>query len=359
MAQLTIDIKKLKHNIQFLVQHCNNFGLKITGILKGSGLNPIIIHEMISNGIDNVGFSNLPVNNTYEKVFPQKPVFISLPSIHNLSNIIQYFGTSFNSEISVIKKINEVLIEEDRSHNIILMVDTGDLREGVLPENVVDIVKQIHEIKNLRLDFSGIGANLGCCAGMIPNEQNINILQELAIQIETQLSLPVKTISIGGSVMLDWLETSRLPDKINQIRLGEAIFLGNIPTIDKKHKDLHDDVLIFRSDVLETSEKRIDQPKNIGKNAFGYKPEFLHTGVRKRAIMNFGICDTYPEGLQPVGDGLEIVCVNSNYTIIDFTNSREDLKPGDFVEFKMNYMSMHQSFISPFTSIIYKQKSDE
>ncbi|CCK80977.1 alanine racemase [Desulfobacula toluolica] len=359
MSQLTIDIKKLRHNIQFLVQYCNRLGLEITGILKGPGLDSVILHELISNGVENIGFSNLPVNKNYDNVFQKKPVFISLPSLHELGDMIQYFGTSFNSELSVLKKMNEVAIARNKTHNIILMVDTGDLREGVLPENVVDTVKRIHEIKKLRLVFSGIGTNLGCCAGIIPTHLNVDILQELATRIETQLSLPVKTVSVGGSVMLEYLKTNPLPEKINQIRLGESIFLGNIPTIDKKHENLYDDVLIFRSDVLETSEKRIDLPENLGKNAFGYNPEFKHTGIRKRAVMNFGIADTYPAGLTPVNVGLDIVCINSNYTVIDFTDSREDLKPGDFIEFKMNYMSMLQSFISPFTCIVFKQQTDE
>lgn len=359
MAQLIVDIEKLRHNIQVLVKYCTKFGLEITGILKGPGLNPVIIHELISNGVENVGFSNLPINNNYDKVFQKKPIFISLPSMHEIRGLIDYFGTSFNSEISVIKKINYELIKQNKSHQIILMVDTGDLREGVLPDDVLNIVKQIHEIKDLRLNFSGIGTNLGCCAGIIPNKENVNLLQELAILIEKQLSLPVKTVSIGGSVMLDWLEKNRLPDKINRIRLGEAIFLGNIPTIDRKHRDLFDDVLIFRSDILEASEKKVEHPATLGKNALGYKPEFKYTGMRKRAILNFGISDTYPEGLIPVDSGLDITCVNSNYTIVDYTNSKKDLKPGDFVEFRMNYMSMLQSFISPFTNIIYKKHEDD
>lgn len=359
MAELIVNIKKLNHNIRFLVQYCNTLGLKITGILKGPGLDAVIIHEMLSNGIDNVGFSNLPKENNYSEIFQKKPVYVSLPSIYEIRNIIRYFDTSFHSEISVIKKMNEEAVLQNSSHHIVLMVDTGDLREGVLPEKIINTVRQIHEIKNLKLVFSGIGANMGCCAGMIPNEQNLAVLQELATQIEIKLGLDVQTVSVGGSVMLDWLKTNKLPDKINQIRLGEAIFIGNIPTVDKKHPDLHDDVLIFRSDVLETNEKHVDPIATCGTDAFGCIPNSGFTGLRKRAILNFGISNTYPEGLQPLEDGITIVCVNSNYTVIDFTNSHKHLKPGDFVEFKMNYRSMLQSFISPFTRVIYQQQTDD
>jgi predicted amino acid racemase len=354
MAQLTVDIKKLARNIRFLVRSCKDAGLDMMGVLKGPGPDSVIIRTMAENGIETFGFSNMPKQNLYDRVLSEKPVFISLPSVHGIHKLVRYFGTSFNSEIAVIQRINEVLVAENRSHNIILMVDTGDLREGVLPENVVDTVKKIRDIKNLKLGFSGIGTNLGCCAGMVPDEENIQILQDLALEIETRLGIAVDTVSVGGSVFLDRLKSHGLPDRINQIRLGEAVFLGNIPVFCRKHEHLHDDVLIFKGDVLETREKPVDLPRCPGKDALGFSPVNVFTGKRKRAILNFGISDTYPQGLCPLDNGFDIVCVNSNYTVIDYTDSKTSLKPGDFVEFKMNYISMLQAFMSPFTDIVYQ-----
>ncbi|OGR24751.1 MAG: amino-acid racemase [Desulfobacterales bacterium RIFOXYA12_FULL_46_15] len=354
MAQLTIDIKKLAHNISFVARSCKDAGLDMMGVLKGPGMDSVIIRTLVENGVETFGFSNMPKKNLYDTVLSRKPVFISLPSIHEIHKLVRYFGTSFNTEISVIQRINEVLIAEKRSHNIILMVDTGDLREGVLPENVVDTVRKIHDIKERKLGFSGIGTNLGCCAGMVPDEENIQILQDLALEIEARLGIAVDTVSVGGSVFLGWLKSHRLPHKINQIRLGEAVFLGNIPTLYQKHEDLYDDVLVFKGDVLETQEKRVDLPRCPGRDALGFQPAFPNTGKRKRAILNFGISDTYPQGLRPLDEGSSIVCINSNYTVMDYTDSPVSLKPGDFVEFKMNYISMLQAFMSPFTDIVYQ-----
>ncbi len=354
MAQLTVDIKKLAHNIRFLVRSCKDAGLDITGILKGPGPDSAIIRTMRENGIETFGFSSIPRTGPHDEILPQKPVFISLPSIHEIPRMVRYFDASLNSEISVIQRINEVLIAENRSHNIILMVDTGDLREGVLPENVVDTVRKIHDIKDRRLGFSGIGTNLGCCAGMVPDEENVRILQDLALEIETRLGIAVETISVGGSVFLEWLKSRHLPDRINQIRLGEAIFLGNIPAFCRKHEHLHDDVLIFKGDVLETREKNVGPCPHSGVDALGFSPGVAFKGKRKRAILNFGVSDTYPLGLSPLDEGLSIACVNSNYTVIDYTDSQRSLKPGDFVEFKMNYISMLQAFMSPFTDIVYQ-----
>ncbi len=360
MAQLIVDIEKLRHNIQFLVQFCRGKGLDITGVMKGPGPDPVIIGEMLSSGIDNVGFSSIPVPGRYDgRMLTRQPVYITLPSLHEADRVVKYFGTSFNSDLTVIRKLNDAPQAAKSPHQIVLMVDTGDLREGMPPEEVVDTVRKIHEIRNLKLEFAGIGTNLGCCSGVIPDQSTINIMSELARSVEKNLGIPVKTVSIGGSVMLEWLKSHTLPGCVNRIRLGEAIFLGHIPTVDKKHDDLYDDVLIFKSDVLETREKYIDYPDNPGKNAFGLTPEFRHRGIRKRAIMNFGFSDTYPDGLSPLEDGLETVCVNSNYTVIDYTDSSRPLKTGDFVRFKINYMGMLQCFISPFTKIVYRHISNE
>jgi len=357
MGLLIVDIEKLKHNIRYLVEFCRQRDIEMAGILKGPGFNQRIIQELLSNGVDTLGFGRLPLNRDSIDFSAKKTVFISLPSIQDIDQIVQVFDVSFHSQFSVIKHLNDHLIDQNRFHKIVLMVDTGDLREGVLPEEVVSFVRKIHEIKNKRFEFTGIAANLGCCAGILPTLENLSIMQELTLDIEAMIGSRLETVSMGGSLMLEWAKNRTLPKRINQLRLGESVFLGHIPTYDHKHAGLYDDVLIFKSDVLEASEKRIHPPANPGKNALGVKAEFTHTGIRKRAVLNFGVSDTYPEGLTPVDEGLKIVSVNSNYTIIDFTDSGEDLKPGDFLEFKMNYQAMFQCFISPFTSLFYRQVS--
>ncbi len=353
MSQLILDLDKLKQNIEFLARHCRSRGLGITGVVKGPVPDDRISREMLAHGFENIGISRVPDGPRRESIFAKRPIYISLPSLHELGAVVQYFDQSFNSQLPVIEKLNHAAIAMDCPHDILLMVDTGDMREGVMPDEVVDTVRKIHEIKHLRLGFAGIGTNLGCCAGRVPDEANIFLLAELARAIETDLGIAVNTVSVGGSVFLEWLGTRPLPGEINNIRLGESVFLGTIPTFNKKHDRLHDDAVMFRTDVLETSVKEVTPPKTCGKNALGGTPEFTHTGKRKRAILNFGICDTHPPGLTPASPGMEIVCINSNYTVVDFTDCESPLKTGDFVDFKMNYQALFQSVVSPFTRIHY------
>nr|WP_319493759.1 alanine racemase [uncultured Desulfobacter sp.] len=358
MSQLILNLDKLRHNIRFLSRHCREHHLGITGIIKDPRADKKMISQMMDLGFENIGISRVPDDTIANPVFPKRPIYISLPSIHELHGIVKYFSTSFNSEISVIEQLNQVAIAMNQPHDILLMVDTGDLREGVMPDQVLETVRKIHQIRPRKINFAGIGTNLGCCAGTVPDEYNLGIMTELADRIESQLDIEVKTVSVGGSVLLKWMQHRHLPKRINNIRLGESVFLGTIPTINQVHPDLKTQVVTFRSDIIEIREKLVTPPQFCGKDALGGQPQFTIRGLRKRAILNFGICDTSPSGLTPLIPGMEIVSVNSNYTLADITDCRHRFKIGDFVDFKMNYQAFLQSLISPFTRICYLEHSD-
>lgn len=359
MSQLILNLDKLRHNIRFLSRHCREHHLNITGIIKDPYADTKMIVQMMELGFENIGISRVPDGPTPKPIFPKRPIYIALPSIHELPAVVQSSSMSFNSESTVIEQLNRTADAMNCPHSILLMVDTGDLREGVMPDQVVDTVRKIHQMKPRAVEFAGIGTNLGCCAGTIPDEFNLGIMSHLADRIESELNIEVKTVSVGGSVLLEWMKHKPLPGRINNIRLGESVFLGTIPTINQVHPDLDTHVVTFRSDILEIKDKRVTPPQQNGKDALGGSPRFSRRGLRKRAVLNFGICDTYPSGLTPLIPGMEIVSVNSNYTLADITDCPHPLKVGDFIDFTMNYQAFLQSFISPFTSIRYQEEPDK
>lgn len=278
-----------------------------------------------------------------------EPLMVTIPLPRKARNVIRYFKTSLNSELATIQALSQASDESGMNHEIILMVDNGDLREGVMPEDTLETVRKILEIKSRHLKFCGLGSNLGCCSGTLPDEENMNLLQELATDIEKYLGHPVETISVGGSVVLDWLEYHDLPSRINQIRLGEVILLGNNPSVNKKQRDFFDDVFTLKGEVVEIREKP-SVPKGIqGRDAFGrLPPQSEDRGIRKRAILDLGLADTETKGLTPLIKGIEIITSNSNYTIADVTDCEQNFRVGDIVEFSVNYSAMTRLFLSPY-----------
>jgi len=352
MSDFFVDLEKLKHNINYIIDFCAEKRLDLIAVVKGCVAYLPIIETFQKCGIKTFGISKTSIVSKKLPYMDHRPMMIAIPSVREADIVARCFKTSLNSEIATIQALRHAADKTDWEHEIILMVDNGDLREGVMPEDVVKTVQEILEIRSSHLKFCGLGANLGCCSGTLPDKQNINLLQELAIDVEKTLGCEVKTISIGGSVLFDWMENNKLPSKINQIRIGEAILLGNIPTVNIKHKDLFHDVFTFKGELLEIKEKPSLPPGKQGFDAFGRVSRFQDRGIRKRAILNFGFSDTETSGLTPRLKGISIVNSNSDYTIADVTDCCETLRVGDTLDFDVNYSAMMRAFISPYTRYI-------
>lgn len=354
MAQFFVDLEKLKYNINYIIDFCAAKSLELVAVVKGCFAYMPIIETFQNAGIQTFGISK---TSTVAKNLPfmdHRPMMIALPSAGEADIVTRCFKTSLNSEITTIQALRQAADKTDWEHEIILMVDNGDLREGVMPEDVVKTVRKILEIRSDHLEFCGLGANLGCCSGTLPDKQNLYLLEELALDVEKKLGCEVKTVSIGGTVILDWMQHNELPSKINQIRVGEAFLLGCDTTGKKKFEDLFSNIFTLRGEILEIKEKPSVPPGRQGVDGFGRTPRFQDRGIRKRAILNFGFSDTETSGLTPRLKGIEIVNSNSDYTIADITDCGETLRVGDTLDFDVNYSAMMRAFISPYTQYILK-----
>lgn len=352
MAQLIVDTNKLLHNIKFILKCSDRFQLELVAVLKGVNAFPGILNAFMNAGVNQIGVSKIETAKKMAEHFAKKPICMSLPAPSSATGIIRYFCASLNSELHTISALGEAARKESTTHDIILMVDVGDLREGVMPENVLPFVASILDLKNKGINIKGLGANFGCCCGLIPDEKSIAVLPSLAKDIEQRFGIRIDTVSVGGSVLLDFLEQNTLPSRINQIRIGESILLGRIPCVNRVHENLHQDVFKLRGRILEIKEKPSFPTGRTGLNAFGKKLEIKDMGNRRRAIVDIGVANTNPSGIKPLDDSLHIVCSNTDYTILDVHDSGIRLNPGDIIEFSLNYESLSHCLISPFTRII-------
>ncbi len=348
MPELIINLPALKHNIKILKQLCLERKLELLSIIKGCYAFPPLVQACQQFGIETFGLSKVSDGIQFQSTLDNRPTLINLPAPAEAAKTVQYFHASANSELDTIQALIEASAALKCHHGIILMVDNGDRREGILPQNVGQTMEKILSIQNTYCKFQGLGANLGCGFGTLPDQNNLKIMQDLALQIENEFGIEVKTVSIGGSVLLDWMEHHPLPHKINQLRLGEAILLGNIPSINQPHPLLSDKVLRFQGEVLEIKEKPATLTGQQGQNALGKTVTVKGKGWRKRAILNFGVVDITPKGLFPCLPGIEIITCNTDYTIVDVTECTTVFKPGDFIQFCLNYNAMIRAFLSPF-----------
>ena len=80
------------------------------------------------------------------------------------------------------------------------MVDLGDLREGIWPTDLMEICREVIDLKGVRI--AGIGTNLTCFGGVLPSRKNMKELVGYAEQIEVNFHIKLDIISGGNSSSL-------------------------------------------------------------------------------------------------------------------------------------------------------------
>jgi predicted amino acid racemase len=336
---LEIDLDKLKYNTSQVVERCHQKGIDVIGVTKGFSAIPEIVSAMVEGGIDGLADSRMEnIIELRKKGFTQPMTLLRIPRLSNVMKVVQYTDTSINSEITVVKALAQAAKKLKKIHKIILMVDVGDLREGVLQENVLEIAKQFNSFKGIKL--VGLGTNMGCFGGILPSSHNLGVLVELGRAVENQLGLKLEIISGGGTSTLLLIGNDKVPSGVNQLRIGEGILLGTDTTNNRKIRWLHQDAFRLRAEVIEVKSKPSMPTGTIGRDAFGNIPEFIDIGVRKRAIVAMGKQDVNIEGIRPVDEHLTILGASSDHLILDIEDSEDEIDVGDSIAFSLAYSGL-------------------
>lgn len=333
---LEIDLDKIKYNSIQVVKKCHQKGIAVLGVTKGFSAIHQIVSAMIEGGID--GLADARMENVIElrkKGFTLPITMLRLPRLSNVISVVQHTNTSINSEMTVIKALGKAAEKLKKIHQVILMVDVGDLREGILQENVLDIAKQISCVKGVKL--SGVGTNMGCFGGILPSSDNLGVLVEMGSAVEKQLGVTLEIISGGGTSSLSLVENHQVPAGVNQLRIGEGILLGTDTTNNRKISWLYQDAFLLRAEVIEVNSKPTIPTGTIGRDAFGNIPEFVDIGIRKRAIVSMGKQDVNIDGINPIDEKIIILGASSDHLIVDITDSKKVIKVGDQIEFSLTY----------------------
>jgi predicted amino acid racemase len=279
------------------------------------------------------------------ELYAGKLMMLQLPDLDQVAVIKDTSDIWLVSDPAHARMIATVAKQQRQIQELILMVDVGNHREGVIPELTVATAAAIME--NEGVSLIGLGTTVGCYCGYKAGLADMEYLVDIAIEAEAQLGCRFDTLSVGsGSMLLELAEQGEMPDRINQLRIGAAVLVGEEPPTRRAIPGLFQDAFIFQGKVLETSLKPSTPEGSIGTDAFGNKIVFEHQGLRRLCILNFGLLDVDSYDLTPLTEGLRIIAAASNYTICDTTDC--DLQPaiGDTVEFRMAYSSMARAMVS-------------
>ncbi|MDL2211398.1 alanine/ornithine racemase family PLP-dependent enzyme [Erysipelotrichaceae bacterium OttesenSCG-928-M19] len=350
---LEIDLSKIINNAIKLQEMLSDKQINITFITKGVLANLDIIKAVQKAGIKYFGDSRI---DNIKKVKLNLPninyTLIRIPRLSELDDVVEYCDYSLQSELDIIKELDKRAQEKNKIHNIILMVDVGDLREGVLVADVLPTIKEILKLDNIKL--SGIGTNVGCYRSIMPSVENTQILVDLKHKIKDECYYEIEMISGGSTCTTRLFFNNQLNPEINFLRIGEAILLGEDSTNDIKINGFEDDAFILSAEIVELKNKPSLPIGQKGKDAFGNENEYIDYGAIDRAILAIGRQDVIIEALEPLDDQIKILGGSSDHMILDVTKSSTTYNLGDCISFRCCYSAMLTSMASPYVTKIFK-----
>jgi len=348
--RIEIDLAKIAHNAKNLKRLYGSKGIDIIGVTKGVCGSPDIADTLVKSGISVLADSRISnIRRMREAGIEAEFLLLRTPIPSQAESVVKYADISLNSEVTVVKSLSKFAVEYNVTHKIILMVELGDLREGLMPSDLEGTVEEIIDLEGIEL--AGIGTNLACQGGIKPDEEKMGYLSSLANEVEEKFELTLEFVSGGNSANYTWFMSTEDVGRINNLRLGESIYLGCETLYRTPIPGLFTDAFKLVAEVIESKIKPSVPYGEVCQNAFGNIPTFQDRGQIRRALLGVGLQDVLVSGLTP-GLDIDILTASSDQIIVDA--KQIDLKVGDEVKFSLNYGGLLSAMTSPYVMKKYE-----
>jgi predicted amino acid racemase len=348
--KLEINLRKLEHNARLEVQKLAECGIKVMGVNKVFNGLAETASAVIRAGMDVVAESRVQ-NLRKLQHLPCKKCLLRTPSPSEIDETIRFADISLKSDIDVVKKLSREAVKQNSMHQVLLMVDMGDIREGVWFEDrdyLEEAVRQILELPNL--EMYGLGTNFTCYGTVLPTLENGRMFVQIAQELEAKFGIKFQYLSGGNCTSYHLIEKGTWPEGINHLRIG-ALHQFGIEYVDVRylegfhHSDMDikrvlSNLYILKAEIIEANRKPTVPFGELGTDTFMKYKTFVDRGVRKRAILALGYQDVSHENIWPVDPKIEILGQTFDHTIIDIESSDRDYRVGDLIAFEVDYTGL-------------------
>jgi predicted amino acid racemase len=351
--RLEIDLDKIQENARVLVERLAIRGISVTGVTKAALGSPEIAGAFLRGGVSSLGDARIENIEALGRAQPSESMMlIRSPMLSQAGRVVAQADVSFNTELEVISELSSAAREAQRTHGVVLMIELGDLREGIMPGDLEHTVRETLRFPNIAL--AGIGTNLACRSGVVPDARNMGQLSALADSIDATFGPVLGIVSGGNSGNLAWALSGASTGRINHLRLGESLLLGRETLHRQPIEGLYTDAFTLVAEVIESKVKPSRPWGDVAQTAFGEAPAVADRGCISQVIFGLGRQDTDPGGLQAPA-GIEILGASSDHLLADA--GKKHLPVGAELEFQLNYSALVRAMTSPFVTKTVKEPS--
>ncbi|MFH1531931.1 MAG: alanine racemase [Pseudomonadota bacterium] len=354
MNRITIDLHALKQNLEVISRQMDRHGASWSIVTKAVCGHIDTVSALHALGVRSIADSRLDNLRAINEALPDlERWYLRPPHLTVVDDVVRLADVSLNSEIEVIRALSNAALKHDCLHRIVIMIELGDLREGILPGSLLKFYNTVFELPGI--EVVGLGAQVGCLAGTIPNIDQMSqlLLYRELLELKFQHKLPL--VSAGSSILLSLLQEQGVPRGINHFRIGEALFLGTDLVTGGTLQGLRADVVTVEGEIAEIKEKNLvasgetggQTPFDMVKESTAEKTAI--PGQRGyRALLTIGQIDTDVAALVPLNDDYQVAGASSDITVMNLGENPEGLKVGDSIYFRPGYSAFVRLMNDPY-----------
>ena len=343
--RLTLDLDGITTATETLAGRLLDAGFTLVGVTKAVDGAPAVGRAMLEAGASGLADSRLPALVRLAAHALAPLTLIRPPQRDELELVAQVADRLVLSDADTARRLGECA--PGAPLEVLLAVDLGDRREGVLPEDAAVVARRLAVLPGI--SFTGIAVNFACLSGQLPSQALFAAAEDvLAAVVGDCAAEPL--LSLGGTCCLQHLD-GYAPRFATEIRSGGGPlygydFVSGAPLDGVERRDP-----VLAAAVLECSRKPPAPPCEVGLDAFGHVPGADLPGDDAwYALVALGRRDCDPAGLRPLLQGAYVAGMTSDVGVVIVP---EPVPPGSELSFAVDYDALVRAVTSPFVTLEY------
>jgi predicted amino acid racemase len=350
LPQLTIDLHAIADATRRLSSDLRVRGMTLAGVTKCVDGEPLVGRVLLEAGCAGLADSRVPslVRLAGRGLGPL--TLIRAPQPDELETTARVADRVLLSDPGAARLLGEHA--PGAPVQILLTVDLGDRREGVLPDAAATVADEIAGLPGVEL--AGVAVNFACLSGQLPSQELFRQAEDVLAEV-AGLCAAEPVLSLGGTCVVQHLDGYR-PRFSTEIRSGGGPIYGHDFVSGCGITGLGRTDPVLTATVLECYRKPPAPAGPSGLDAFGHVPEVcLPKEDAWYALVALGRRDMEPGGLRPLLTGAHLAGATSDVCILI---TPEPLRPGDEVRFAVDYDALVRAVTSPFVTVDFAHDTD-
>ena len=334
--RIEVDCERIRANAEAVTKLCAGHGIEVAGVTKCCCGEPEIGQAMLAGGCTMLADSRLDNVARLRAAGIEAPILLlRLPAISEAAQVVELCDMSLNSEVDTVRALSAAAVARGVVHQVLFMVDTGDRREGVMPEEAGAACRQIMDLPGI--DLAGLGTSLNCLCGVMPTPENQQEFADIVERVEAELGVTFRLVSGGHTANLHLVQSGQVPARFNHFRVGEGILTGTDFSTWAELPMPYTDAFKVYAEVIELKDKPSAPDGTCGPDAFMEVHEWPDLGIRRRAIVALGEIDLRTSSLRPMRPGITVVGASSDHLVLDVTEADPPVTLGEELGFDTVY----------------------